>query len=55
MLEIDGASSAVDQSLDFNVLAPILGEELPEVLDVSARVETLAAFLLSRSSMLQTF
>jgi hypothetical protein len=40
-------SSSVDQSLDFDVLAPLLGEELPEVLDVSARVETLAAFLLS--------
>ena len=45
MLVVDGASSE-DPRLDFDFLAPLLGEELPEVLAESARVETLAAFLL---------
>jgi hypothetical protein len=45
-LLVDGASSSEDLRLDFCFLAPLLGEELPEVLDESARVETLAAFLL---------
>jgi hypothetical protein len=33
----------MDLRLDFSFLAPLLGEELPEVAE-SARVETLAAF-----------
>ena len=45
LLDGDGASSDAPR-LDFDFLAPLLGEELPEVLAESARVETLAAFLL---------
>ena len=44
-VDVVGASSE-DLRLDFGFLAPLLGEELPEVLAESARVETLAAFLL---------
>ena len=44
--DVDGASSSEDPRLDFDFLAPLLGEELPEVLAESARVETLAAFRL---------
>jgi hypothetical protein len=42
---VDGASSE-DLRLDYGFLAPLLGEELPEVLAESAIVVTLAAFLL---------
>ena len=45
VVDVVGASS-VDLRLEFDFLAPLLGEELPEVLAESARVETLAAFLL---------
>jgi hypothetical protein len=45
-VSVVGASSSEDLRLDFVVLAPLLGEELPEVLADSARVETLAAFRL---------
>jgi hypothetical protein len=40
-LSVVGASSSEDLRLDFVVLAPLLGEELPEVLADSARVEIL--------------
>jgi hypothetical protein len=45
-LLVDDGASSVDLRLDFCFLAPLLGEELPEVLAESARVETLAAFRL---------
>jgi hypothetical protein len=37
-LSVDGASSSEDLRLDLDFLAPLLGEELPEVLAESARV-----------------
>jgi hypothetical protein len=42
---VHGASSSADLRLDLFFLAPLLGEELPEVAE-SARVVALAAFLL---------
>ena len=45
LLDGDGASSDAPR-LDFDFLAPLLGEELPEVLADSARIETLAALRL---------
>jgi hypothetical protein len=44
-LLVDDGASSVDLRLAFDFLAPLVGEELPEVAE-SARVETLAAFLL---------
>jgi hypothetical protein len=46
LVDVDGASSSDDLRLDLDFLAPLLGDELSEVLAESARVETLAAFLL---------